>query len=176
MGNDSRSKERASPSAKGNALLLLVKIAFSCLFLLVVFSTIFGLDVAEDESMKPSIREGDIVLYYRLDKDYMAKDLIIVEDGEDRYVRRVIACSGDEVGMNEDGILINGYAQQEDEIYTDTEAIVDGIKYPLTITNGQVFVMGDDRPTSRDSRLYGPVDIKSATKGKVLIVIKRRHF
>ncbi len=176
MKNDNKAKERGSPTAKGNALLLLLKIAFAAMFLLLVFTTIYGLEVTKDDSMKPSIREGDIVLYYRLDKDYMARDLVLVKEGKDRYVRRVIACEGDKVDMNEDGILINGYAQQEDYIYTDTEAMVDGIEYPLTITNGQVFVMGDDRPTSRDSRLYGPVDIKSATKGKVLIVIKRRHF
>lgn len=176
MQEAKKKDDRAGPSLKGDALLLVFKIAFCCIFLFVVFTMIFGLEVAKDESMRPSIREGDIILYFRMHKDYMAKDLVVVEEGDETYVRRVIATAGDEVGMNEDGILINGYHQQEDEIYTETEAMVDGIDYPLTISEGQVFVMGDDRPISRDSRLYGPVDIKTATKGKVLIAIKRRHL
>lgn len=176
MREDKKGNERAGPSVMGDAILLIFKIAFCCIFLFAVFTFIFGLDVAEDESMRPSIREGDIIMYFRLHKDYRARDLVVVEEGDKTYVRRVIATAGDEVGMNENGILINGYGQQEDEIYTDTEAMVDGIKYPITIADGQVFVMGDDRPRSRDSRLYGPVDIKSATKGKVLLVLKRRHL
>ena len=167
---------RASPSLAADAMLLLFKIAFTCIFLAVVFTMIFGVKIVKDDSMKPSIREGDVILYYRLNKDYRAKDLVVVEEGGEKSVRRVIATAGDEVGMNEDGILVNGYHQQEDEIYTDTEAFIDGIKYPLKIAEGQVFVMGDDRPTARDSRMYGPVDIKSATKGKVLLAIKRRHL
>lgn len=176
MQEAKQTAEKASPSLMGDALLLAFKITFCCIFLFIVFTMIFGLEIAKDDSMKPSIREGDIILYFRLHKDYRAKDLVVVEEGDETYVRRVIATAGDEVGMNEDGILINGYRQQEDEIYTDTEAMVDGIKYPVTIQEGQVFVMGDDRPRSRDSRLYGPVDIKTATKGKVLIAIKRRHL
>lgn len=176
MQEVNKTDRRAGPSLKGDALLLVFKIAFCCIFLFVVFTMIFGLEVAKDESMRPSIREGDIILYFRMHKDYRARDLVVVEEGDETYVRRVIATAGDEVGMNEDGILINGYRQQEDEIYTETEAMVDGIDYPLTISEGQVFVMGDDRPRSRDSRTYGPVDVKTATKGKVLIAIKRRHL
>ena len=176
MQEDKRKNERGQPSLMADSVLLVFKVAFACIFLVIVFSVIFGLDVAKDESMKPAVREGDIVLYYRLNKDYRARDLVVVEEEGEEYVRRVIATAGDEVDMNENGILINGYGQQEDEIYTDTEAFVDGINYPLSIAEGQVFVMGDDRPTSRDSRLYGPVDVKSATKGRVLYVLKRRHL
>lgn len=176
MQEDKAEGKRSSPSLKNDSLLLLFKIAFTCIFLLVVFTMIFGLEVVDDESMRPSVREGDIVLYYRLHKNYSPRDLVVVKEDGGQSVRRVIAQAGDEVSMNEDGILVNGYRQQEDEIYTDTEAFVEGIKYPLIIGEGQIFVMGDDRPTSRDSRLYGPVDIKSATKGKVLYVLKRRHL
>ena len=176
MRDDRKASERAAPSLMGDALLLVFKIAFCCIFLFVVFTMIFGLDIAEDESMKPAVREGDIVLYYRLNKDYRARDLVIVKEGDKTYTRRIIATAGDEVGMNEDGVLINGYRQIEDESYTDTEAMVDGVKYPITIPEGQIFVMGDDRPTSVDSRTYGPVDVKSATEGRVLYVLKRRHL
>lgn len=168
--------ERASPSLKRDALLLVVKVTFSVVFLLIVFTMVFGLERVRDESMNPSIREGDLVLYYRLQKDYHAGDLIIVDEGDKQSVRRVIATAGDVVDMNENGLLINGYEQQEEYIYTETEPFLEGITFPVTVPEGQVFVLGDDRPISRDSRIYGTVDIRSATRGRVLFALKRRHL
>ena len=98
-------------------ILLLLKVAMVLGFIAMVFLFLFGVVQVGDESMRPAVREGDLVVYYRLQKDYVAGDLIVVDDGDDEEVRRVIAVEGDEVDFSSDGLLINGYLQSETSIY-----------------------------------------------------------
>ncbi len=164
------------PSLIGELILLLVKIAFVAGFAGMVLVFLFGLMQTADESMSPAVREGDLVVYYRLQKDYSAGDLVVVNNGERKEVRRVIAVAGDEVSFDEDGLVINGYHQSEERIFTETLPYADGITYPVVLADGQVFVMGDNRTQANDSRMYGPVDVESGTEGEVMTVIRRRNF
>lgn len=157
-------------------ILLLLKVAMVLGFIAMVFLFLFGIVQVSDESMRPAIREGDLVVYYRLQKDYVAGDLVVVDDGDEQEVRRVIAVAGDTVDFSSDGLVINGYLQSETSIYAETEPFTDGITYPVTVGEGQVFVMGDNRPSSKDSRIYGPVDIQSGTEGEAMTIIRRRNF
>ena len=67
--------------------------------------------------MYPNIKDGDLVVYYRLDKNYTARDLTVLDYQGSRQVRRVIAVAGDTVDITEDGLLVNGSPQQEPGIY-----------------------------------------------------------
>lgn len=166
----------AEPSLPRQLLLLLLKVGMVLGFVAMVFLFLFGVVQAPDESMRPAVREGDLVVYYRLQRDYAAGDLVVVDDGGEREVRRVVAVAGDEVDFSADGLVINGYLQSEQGIYAETEPFADGVTYPVTVGEGQVFVMGDNRPSSKDSRIYGPVDIASGTEGEAMTVIRRRNF
>lgn len=157
-------------------ILLLLKVAMVLGFIAMVFLFLFGVVQVSDESMRPAVREGDLVVYYRLQKDYVAGDLVVVDDEDEQEVRRVIAVAGDTVDFSSDGLVINGYLQSETSIYAETEPFTDGITYPVTVGEGQVFVMGDNRPSSKDSRIYGPVDIQSGTEGEAMTIIRRRNF
>lgn len=164
------------PSLLAELALLALKIAFVAGFAAMVLVFMFGLTIVPDESMSPMVREGDLIVYYRLQKQYSAGDLIIVNDGERKEVRRVIAVAGDEVDFSESGLMVNGYPQSEERIYVETLPFSEGITYPVKLGEGKVFVLGDNRPQSRDSRLYGLVDVESGTEGEVMTIIRRRNF
>ena len=121
----------AEPSLPRQLVLLLLKVAMVLGFVAMVFLFLFGVTQAPDESMRPAVREGDLVVYYRLQRDYAAGDLVVVDDGGTREVRRVVAVAGDEVDFSADGLVINGYLQSEQGIYAETEPFADGITYPV---------------------------------------------
>ncbi|MEE3419538.1 MAG: signal peptidase I [Lachnospiraceae bacterium] len=179
-GNAEGADTKATSNA-GNAnvladfLLLLFKIVLVVLFFVILFTCVFGITQVRDNSMAPAFREGDLVIYYRFDRTYNVQDAIALSVDGETEVRRVVAVAGDEVDMKKDGLAINGNMQIESNIYTQTLPYVDGITFPVTLADDQVFVLGDNRTESRDSRIYGPVE-KKATRGKVVTCIRRRGF
>ena len=102
-------------------------------------------------------------------------DVVIVNIDGETQIRRVVALPGDTVDMDERGLVINGYSQIESDIYTRTEPYVDGITFPITLAQDEVFVLGDNRPKAVDSRMYGAVKV-SATNGKLMTLIRRRNL
>jgi len=87
----------------------------------------------------------------------------------------VNATAGDTVDITENGLVINGGLQQERDIYRKTERYAGGIGFPVTLKEGQVFVMGDARDGVTDSRIYGPVNVRD-TLGKVITIVRRRNL
>lgn len=165
----------AVPSLGKDILYLLIKIAAILLAFVLLFTFMYGLYRAENESMAPAIRDGDLVVYFRLDTVYAAGDTLLLEFEGQRQIRRVIATAGDVVDITEDGLLINGALQQEPAIYQRTERYEDGVEFPLTVGEGEVFVLADARENGTDSRVYGAVAVKD-TLGKVMTVLRRRNI
>lgn len=164
------------PSLLEDIIFLFARIAVIGLVLAVVFTFLFGIVQIRDNSMEPALRDGDLVIYYRLQKNYVQSDLIaVVKDGR-TTVRRVAALENDKVDINKpNGLEINGYPQQESQILGKTYPVVGGTKFSVVVGPGQVFVLGDNREYSVDSRTYGCVD-KADTHGRVITVIRRRNL
>lgn len=154
-------------------LWLLVKIAFIFTVLVLLFTFMFGIYRNEDPSMIPAIKDGDLVMYYRLDKRYSANDVLTTELDGRNVALRVIAVAGDEVDIHDGDLYINGSMQTEYGIYTETERFEGGADFPMKVPEGSVFVLGDNRYNSTDSRILGPVAVED-TGGKVISLIRRR--
>ncbi len=116
-------------------------------------------------SMQPTLLEGDRVLINRLVyhfRDPERGDVVVfdspVQEDED-LVKRVVAVAGDSVAVRGGVLYVNGEPQQEPYLAdspfdgTDTD---EGV-----VPEGQVFVMGDNRNNSGDSRLFGPIETES---------------
>jgi len=154
---------------------LLVKIIAVGVTFGLVFSFSHGIVRNTDPAMAPTVGGGDLVMFYRLNKNYVAGDVLLLRHNGQNQIRRVVATAGDVVDITEDGLVINGSLQQEPDIYQPTNRYADGISLPVTVGPGQVFVLGDARQNATDSRVYGPVNIKD-TLGKVITIIKWRDL
>lgn len=167
--------ESRQPPGIGRILLgLVLKIAVIAAFAALLFTLLFGLLPAPDNTMYPAVRQGDLVIYYRVQKQYNSRDLVVVKKRGQLQIRRVVAVAGDTVSLSADGdLMVNGYPQQENGIYTKTEPYTKGITFPVTLREGELFVLADNRTGAMDSRLYGPVPIRE-TRGAVITLIRRR--
>lgn len=165
-----------STSVLKDILLLLLKLVSIVLIFLLLFTFLFGIIRYQDPSMAPAIKDGDLVIFYRyINAEYLPQDVIVVKHNGKLQARRIVATAGDTVDITEDGLVVNGAPQYEPEIFQKTEPYEEGVRFPLTVPEGQVFVLGDGRMESTDSRIYGCVKVED-TLGKVMMVIRRRSI
>jgi len=124
-------------------------------------------------SMSPTVCTGDIVLRDRLApaKRVTVGDIVTFPrpgDGAEQ-IKRVVALGGQTVAIADAVLLVDG--REVPEPYVDA-ATIDGVYFgPVTVPPGSVFVMGDDREFSVDSRSFGPVP-QERVDGRVTAVLR----
>lgn len=120
-------------------------------------------------SMRPTIREGDRVLADLLDprvNPIQRGDVVIITSPEGiRLCKRVIGLAGDRLEIRYGQLMRNGRPVAEGYV----PELMQQDMAPMVVPPGQLFVMGDNRNNSRDSRAYGPLP-ESAVKGRVTTV------
>ena len=154
---------------------LVVKVLMIGLIFALIFTFIYGFHRTADADMAPMVKDGDVVLFYRLSNNHSIGDLVLLNFQGERQVRRIVAQAGDNIDITEDGLFINGALHHELEIFEKTGRYAEGIDFPITVGDGQIFVLGDARGNATDSRIYGPVNTKD-TLGTAITVIRRRNF
>jgi len=152
-------------------LLLKIVLIVGCIF--AIFTFIYGVARVPDVSMSPSVKDGDLALYYRLDKMFNLGDVAVVQYQGRTGLGRVVAMEGDVVDITADGLVVNGALQVSQNIFYPTTQYAQGVSFPLTVGAGQVFLLGDNRPSATDSRVYGCVNLADV-QGKVIAVIRTR--
>jgi len=163
------------PTVWRELLNLVIKIAVIVMAALLVFTFLYGFQRNTDPGMAPMVKDGDLTMFYRLDKDHAIGSLLVLKFEGELQVRRVVAKAGDTVDITKDGLVVNGAVQQEPNIYQQTRRYEGGVSFPLTVGQGQVFVLGDARENATDSRVYGAVNAED-TYGTVITLIRQRNF
>ncbi len=161
-----------------DVLNLILKIASLVLVFWLLFTFVFGLKRVDETGMAPTIKPEDLTMYYRLDKSYNVFDPVVLKVNDHIQVRRVVAKAGDTVEITEDGLLVNGSLQEsleEEFVKGKTLPYKEGVTYPLTLKKGELFVLGDNRETAEDSRIYGPIKEKD-TLGIVMWNLRRKNL
>jgi len=124
----------------------------------------------QQHSMEPTLHDGERVLVskciYRFTPTSYG-DIIILESpmNSSDFVKRVIATEGETVELKEGELLIDGKAIEEPYI-----KFVDLSNYgPVEVPEDKIFVAGDNRPNSLDSRIFGPIPEDNVV-GKVFFI------
>ena len=153
------------------SLLLQIFMIFAAVY--VMFHFVFGLLVMPSQDMKPRLDAGDLLVYYRLDKEASAGDVICFVKNGTTYAGRVAAVGGDRVEITEEESLkINDSVMIEQEIFYPTPRYEGFTDYPLEVPAGSFFVLSDSREGGEDSRYFGCVD-KSEILGTVIMALRR---
>lgn len=155
---------------------MLRSLAMILIILWLAFSLFLGIKMAPNDDMKPRISAGDILVYYRLDKDPSAEDVVVLKKNGTDYVGRVVAVAGDTVDITDkSALIINGNSVVEDMIYYATPRYEGFVEYPVTLKEGECFVLSDKREGGEDSRYYGPVSVREI-KGTVIGQFRRGNI
>ena len=147
-----------------------------------LFFQIIGVTRMNSGDMYPRIDAGDFLLFYRLDKDVRAQDVIVLEKdipniaGRQLFISRVVAVAGDTVDISDsDRLIVNGNTVIEPNIFYATPRYEGFTDFPLTLGEGQCFVLADSRSGGTDSRYFGPVS-RDEIKGTVITIVRRNNL
>lgn len=159
--------QRLSSRAQRPLLLLAVVVAVSALLIAVLEP----LRVTSG-SMSPTLSTGDHVLIDKLSGRWRRPeigDVVVFREphGDELAVKRIVALEGQTVAL-EDGVLhVDGAPRHESQVDL---ASVDSVYFgPVTVPVGGVFVLGDNRGESLDSRTYGAIPAHELV-GRVLLL------
>lgn len=156
------------------SLLDAMLIAVVSLIVVFVFARPLVVEVFDipSSSMEPTLVAGDHVLVakyaYRLSEPERG-DIAALQSPEDRdevLIKRIVGLPGDEVGIRDGVLYVNG--EREREAYVNHRLNDGNFFGPVQVPSGEVFVMGDNRANSRDSRTFGSIPERDLA-GKALL-------
>ena len=169
-------KKRKKPDGNLTILLrFLLKLAIIAAASWALLTFVLGVFVCHSNDMFPAVRDGDLVITWRLQK--AEKDSIAAYRYQGkRYFGRIVATAGDVVDIGgENGYTINGMTPNE-TIYYETRLPEESqVLYPYTVQEGEIFVLSDLRSNMRDSREFGPIPLKD-TDGCLALLMRRRSW
>jgi signal peptidase I len=129
------------------------------------------------ESMSPTLEKGDRVLVNKLSyklHDVNRGDIVVFErppnepdNGIKDLIKRVVALPGETVEVRDCKVLINGQALVEPYVKQWSRTCTSP---PVTVGQNQVFVMGDNRDDSQDSRFFGPIS-QHLIVGRAFVIV-----
>ena len=176
-------KEKAPRSTTRSVVEWIAVIGGALVVALVIKTFLIQAFYIPSGSMEPTLDIGDRVLVNKLSydlHDVNRGDLVVfeanegngdcgqpvseaqadaAEEGIKDLIKRVIALPGDTIDLRDNHVVINDRILEEPYIADDAPTVPTGsIEFPFEVPEGCVFVMGDNRTDSRDSRIFGPID------------------
>ena len=117
----------------------------------------------DGDSMKNTLKNGDILLLYKL-SSIDRFDIIVLEEEKDneKIIKRVIGLPGETVAIKKGKIYINDKVIDDEYAYGETSDY-----NKVTLKDDEYFILGDNRLISKDSRYFGPIK-DNEIKGKIV--------
>lgn len=156
---------------KENKLLKIIKewVPYVALLILVLLfkKYMYAPLYVHGESMMDTLHDGDIMILDVIgyhSKGLERFDIVVVDDGKDYLIKRVIGLPGEKVVYKDNQLYIN------DKIVEDNYGSSKTENFEVTVPKGKYFVLGDNRSNSLDSRFFGAFD-KKQILGKTKLIL-----
>lgn len=156
-----------------NKIVKLFLTAFSILGLVLIIFYFFSSANVVGTSMKPTYNNGDLLVIAKCG-NYKVKDIVAVKSStsSDYLCKRIIGVGGDDIIIEDSKVILNGKPLDESYVFEDTwscqaiddsftgATVYDDYDFHIKVDDGYIFVLGDNRNHSADSRSFGclPVD------------------
>lgn len=149
-------EENAAPKPWQFIYEWLDSLVYAFIAILLIFTFCFRIVGVSGESMMPTLQDGNWLAVRAINPHVERGDIVVITQPNslnEPLIKRVIAVGGDTVDINfvEGQVMINGEVINEPYIAEPTHRM-SNVAFPVTVPEGCVFVMGDNRNDSLDSR------------------------
>ena len=173
-------RRRARVITRAGFCRLAVRLIYLAVIFYLIFTYCFLITQCHGQDMFPAVRDGDLCVVFRVEaqrlfgEKVVADDVIAYKTDGKRAFGRVVAVAGDVVMLSDSGsLMVNGVTEGGSVVFP-TYASGD-LEYPYRVPEGCVFVLGDYRVDTTDSRVLGPIPLESV-EGKLITILRRREL
>lgn len=167
-------KRTESVRFRAELIQLIIRIVVIAAVAWLLLSHVFLITQAKGQDMFPAVKDGDLIIAFRLQQEYSKGDIVVCTVDGRQYIGRIAANENDNIYLSETGTLtVNGTVQGGEIIYPTYAR--EPLEYPFHVPEGHVFLLGDYRTNSEDSRDFGPVSYNQV-QGKVITILRRREL
>ena len=194
-GKSDNQQKNATPSRFVDSVFDFVELAVVTLTVIMILTSFFFRhSIVDGDSMLGTLEDGQHLIISDFMYEPKVGDIVVIEDYSTALkkpiIKRVIATEGQKIRIAKEGIYVDGRYLREDYVYTSQEGyyydvnpstaiweneavketlkVAPGLFYEFVVPEGEIFVMGDHRNNSTDSRHIGTVD-EDALIGRVVL-------
>ena len=164
-------EESKQPSMWRQLFYELLETVFIALVMVLVINFVSARIRVDGNSMQPSFEHNDYVIVSKLSYTFgeiLRGDVVVFpfpHNPDEDYIKRVIGLPGEEVEIRVNMVYINGQPLDEDYVYLNGGTPRQANFGPVTVPEGHLFLLGDNRNQSSDSRYWGCLD-ENLLRGK----------
>ena len=168
---EEESVENGRPSAVSAVYEWIEAAVFSLVVVVLVFTFLFRIVGVDGDSMQTTLYHGDRLILSVLPHTPQRGDIVVINRYTDEpLIKRVIGVAGDRIEIDPDLLRVRLNGELLEESYVQFPSVLYDMTGEITVPEGTVFVMGDHRDNSHDSRWddIGPVPVEDIIGHAVL--------